>query len=112
MPYDLFWHGDFDAFHHYMRKAQIEAEKRQEELDVECWLAGQYTRMALESVYHMFNAWAGRNVKKFPYPKEPISVTERRKKDQEAQNIAIYERLKRKFAGRKGKVGSSSGSND
>lgn len=113
MPYDLFWHGEFDAFRHYMKKAQLEEEKRLDFMDSACWLAGCYTKMALESVYHLFNAWAGRKAQKGKYPKEPMRMTEKKNKSQEAKNLAIYKRLKSRFGGRKGKVGDGGvGNND
>lgn len=77
MTYEQYWFGD-----PLMVRAYYKAEKlRRERADEEAWLSGQYTYSAL-------NATVGNMFRKpgqapAEYPKEPISLTQKREKERE-----------------------------
>lgn len=76
MPYQLFWRGPLEAFWHYREKALLESREKQQAVNFSAWIQGLYVREALGSVYHLFNALAGRDPKIFPYPSKPFGTGE------------------------------------
>lgn len=93
MPYELYWRGPLSAYFVYREKAQIGFESKQDEMNNRAYLNGIYTREALLSVYHMFNPYAGKNAKTFPYPSKPLKPKKQLTPEQERQKEEVAEMI-------------------
>lgn len=75
MNYKDFWHCSWAEYFTYLRKYQLENEKRDNEFDYMAWWQGQYFAAALMSVYPLFNSIADhKKSPKYPYPSRPYST--------------------------------------
>ena len=77
MTYDEYWYGD-----PMMVRAYYKAEKlRREQADEDAWLAGQYMISALNAT--VVNLFRKPGQAPAEYPKEPVSLTQKRQKQLE-----------------------------
>lgn len=81
MPPDLFWDGKPSWFFSYSDAYRLRQEREEEEksslLDYQSWLTGLYVHQGVQVA--LANAFSKKSHAK--YVKEPISFTERKKKD-------------------------------
>ena len=92
MTYEQYWEDDADLVIYYRKAYQLSKERKNQEL----WLQGLYVYEAICDVSPILHAFAKKNTKPRPYPKEPYALTkqetERRKENDEKER---YERIKR-----------------
>ena len=79
MSYDQYWNGDPELVKAYRKAAEITADRKNQEL----WLQGMYIYEALCCVSPVLRAFAKKNTKPVPYPKEPYAVNQRQKERSE-----------------------------
>jgi hypothetical protein len=75
MSYEQFWDGDVDMVKTYRVAAELKDKRRNQEL----WLQGMYIYEALCCVSPVLRAFAKKNTKPIPYPKEPYAVNKQQK---------------------------------
>lgn len=75
MTYDQYWNDDPSLVRAYRKAAELNAERKNQEL----WLQGMYIYEALCCVSPVMRAFAKKNTKAIPYPKEPYPLSPRQK---------------------------------
>lgn len=79
MPENVFWHLNPRRLEPWQRHFEFQEQLRRDEEDYIAWLNGQYVLAAVAA------AFGG---KKYQYPTEPFTLTQRRDEEEDARQIA------------------------
>ena len=88
MTYEQFWDGDPCLVKYYRRAAELNLEKKNQEL----WLQGMYIYEALCDVAPVMHAMAKKGTKPHPYPEAPYPISEKQRKredDEKERKVAM-----------------------
>lgn len=103
MTADQFWHGEPELAAAYRRAAEIQNQRKSEEM----WLQGLYFFQAVSTSLH--NAFSKKGTKPAKYMEEPIRVTPLTEEEKEEKArierervIDYFNRMAKKFKQRKG----------
>lgn len=100
IPYDVFWGLNPKIMNIYQEAYRKDLEERQQVIDYEAWLHGQYQMMSIGAVMS----------KKCKYPKRPITMQEQSSLGGEERFLLWIDDFNRKFDGKQG--GDMSGCGD